>query len=352
MVGSTENKIINEDIDLIVASDLDWDQLRDKTILVTGGAGFLASYIIKSLIKANEVNNLRLKVICLVRNLNNLDRLNHLRDNSNLSIIKHDVTNPDFKSLTRSDFVIHSASNASPKYFGVDPVGTLLANSFGTQNMLDYSLKSKAHKFLFFSSSEVYGDPVNKVDLIKEVDYGYLDPMQVRSCYAESKRVGETMCSAWSSQHGLHTSVVRPFHTYGPSMLLDDGRVFADLVSNVLNEKQITLKSDGSSIRAFCYVRDSIEGIFRVLFNGKNSEAYNVGNPSQEISMKDLALTLCRIFPEKNLTLEFDLDLDNTKYIKSEVNRSSPDITKVRSLGWNPQVNIEDGFKRTVLSYE
>jgi|TARA_B110000438_G_scaffold247786_1_gene250113 nucleoside-diphosphate-sugar epimerase len=352
MNHSKENFIISEDIDYLLSQKLDWNTLTNKTILISGGSGFLASYLIKTLLRASEQMDLGLKVICLVRNMNKLSRLSGLEKGKNFLLIKHDITQPLSESLKRSDYVIHAASNASPKYYGIDPVGTLLANTAGCQYMLDYSVRSKAEKFLFFSSSEVYGEPADQNKFLTEEDFGYLDPMKVRSCYAESKRLGETMCASWSSQFGLNTTVVRPFHTYGPGMYLDDGRVFADFVSNIVDSKNIILKSDGSSVRAFCYIRDATEGLIQILLKGKSGEAYNLGNPSQETSMKDLALMLCNVFPERKLSLEFSKEANTNSYIKSKVNRSVPNITKLQALGWSPCIDLREGFKRTVMSYE
>jgi len=352
MNRSKENSIISEDMEYLISQQLEWRNLTNKTILISGGAGFLASYLIKTLLRASKNMDLGIKIICLVRDMDKLSRLASLRENGNLLIVKHDVTQPLSESLERSDYVIHAASNASPRYYGVDPVGTLLANTTGCQNMLDYSVRSKAEKFLFFSSSEVYGEPIEQNKFLTEEDFGYLDPMNVRSCYAESKRLGETMCASWATQFGLNTTVVRPFHTYGPGMYLGDGRVFADFVSNIVESKNIILKSDGSSVRAFCYIRDATEGFIKLLIKGKSGEAYNLGNPSQETSMKDLALMLCDVFPEKNLSLEFAKISDSKSYIKSKVNRSVPNIEKLQALGWSPCISLREGFKRTVMSYE
>lgn len=346
------NPIISSDIRTIASTALDWSQLKQKVILITGGSGFLASYLVKSLLTANDLHGLGLQIICIARRQQSVNqRLAGFLSHPGLRVILHDISEPLPPDFPASDIIIHSASQASPKYYGVDPVGTLMANAAGTMYLLNHACKYKSSHFLFFSSGEVYGSQNNPGLLITESDYGYLDSMQVRSCYAESKRIGETMCAAWSHQHGLHTSVVRPFHTYGPGMALDDGRVFADFVADVVHGRDIVLKSDGLATRPFCYIADASLGFLIVLMKGNSAEAYNVANPSAEISMKDLAYTLAGLYPERGIGVKFESpDADNS-YLKSPVLRSCPSIAKVIKLGWEPSVGIKEGFARTIQAY-
>jgi UDP-glucuronate decarboxylase len=346
------NQIIKEDLEKICSSDLPWEKLRNKKILVTGGAGFLASYLVQALLVAGRKYNLNSEVICVVRNLKTAEKRYELyKNNPELSIFQHNISIPLPDIFPSVDIIIHSASQASPKYYGVDPVGTLQANSVGTMYLLEHAVKSKVEKFLFFSSGEVYGIPVDENQLICESDYGYIDPMNVRSCYAESKRIGETMCVSWAMQFGLNVSIVRPFHTYGPGMALDDGRVFADFVADIVAKRNIVLKSDGVAQRPFCYIGDATLGFLTVLLKGDCSQAYNVANPSAEISMKDLAFTLAGLFPESYTEVQFNISPSSRAYLKSSILRQLPSIKKITKLGWLPKVNIEDGFRRTIISY-
>lgn len=346
------NPIINEDLDRILSAQIPWGRFRDKTILVTGGGGFLASYLIKSILSINKIHNLNTRVVCLGRSRSSVEsRLSAYLESPEFTFCQHDITQPLPPSLPLADFIVHAASQASPKYYGVDPVGTLLANSVGNMYLLEHAVKSQSERFLFFSSGEVYGTPSNPDKLVDEQDYGYLDPMNVRSCYAESKRLGETMCVAWARQHHLHTNVVRPFHTYGPGMALNDGRVFADFVADAVAGRDIIVRSDGLAQRAFCYIADATIAFLTVFLQGEKSEAYNIGNPYAEISIADLARKISSLFPEKRISLIFDEATREKGYLKSPVSKSIPSIEKIKKLNWYPKTGLDEGFRRTILSF-
>ena len=347
-----KNHIILEDLDVISKSLIKWEDLRGQSILITGCSGLIGSYLVKALIYANKVHDLNLKVVGIYRNIDSVNvRLSGYLNEPNFELILHDIAKPLSDDFPKVDFIIHAASQASPKFYGVDPVGTILANSTGTQNLLNYAVKNKSKKFLFFSSGEVYGEPINPDALVKENDFGYLDPMNDYSCYAESKRMGETMCVAWGKQYALHVNVVRPFHTYGPGIDLNDGRVFADFVANVVKGQDIVLKSDGLAKRSFCYISDAIIGFLTILISGKDLEAYNIGNPEAEISIRNLALEIVDLRLELNLRVKFDIKDEGNKYIKSPVSRACPSIDKVSHIGWVPSIGIKEGFNRTIKSF-
>jgi UDP-glucuronate decarboxylase len=346
------NPIVDEDLQFILSQKLPWYKLEGKTVLISGVGGFLSTYMVKVLLYCNEKNGSKIKVLGMVRNKEKaLAKFSEYVGKNNFELIIQDVCDP-VTIRQKVNYIIHAASFASPKYYGKDPVGTLSANVLGTYNLLQLAKKNKIEAFLFFSSGEVYGEVDQHCIPTKEDDYGYVDPLDVRSCYAESKRMGETMCVSWWHQYGLPAKIVRPFHTYGPGIRLDDGRVFADFVSDIVNNRNIVMKSDGSAIRAFCYLADATVGFFQVLLEGHNGEAYNVGNDRGEISVLDLANLLVNLFPEKNLSVIRDEQSTEIGYLKSKITRNCPDISKIRSLGWQSRFSLEEGFKRTIRSYQ
>ncbi|WP_457405546.1 NAD-dependent epimerase/dehydratase family protein [Pseudomonas sp. TE24901] len=342
----------------IVASDLlaittqyalPWHRLKGQKVLITGASGFLAAYMVETLLFLNETQGLEIQIFALVRSRQRFERrFAHAMGRADLICIEQDVSEP-LAFDVRPDYIVHAASQASPKYYSTDPIGTLSANTLGTAALLKRAAESGSKGFLFFSSGEVYG----QTDSVptSERDFGFVDPTSVRACYAESKRMGENMCISWQHQAGVPATIVRPFHTYGPHMLLNDGRVYADFVANILNNQPITMKGDGTARRAFCYAADAVAGFWTVLFNGAHGEAYNVGNPEGEISIRELAEMLAGLYPEKKLSVLFAARENDSTYLVSPIVRNCPDIAKVKKLGWLPRTSVREGFKKTIESY-
>lgn len=345
--------IVEGDLAWITSADVPWEKLAGKTILVTGGNGFLPAYLVETILFLNEGFNSHSpsKVVALVRNEDRArERFSSYDGRSDLSFLVQDVCSPlDMRGDL--DFIIHTASQASPKYYGIDPVGTLSANVFGTQRLLNLAKEKKVESFLFFSSGEVYGKLDSSQVPTPEDVYGFVDPVDVRSCYAESKRVGETMCVSWAQQYQIPARIVRPFHTFGPGMKLDDGRVFADFVADIVSHRNIVMNSDGSARRAFCYLADATVGFFTVLFKGQIGEAYNVGNDRGEFSILEFAHMAAGLYPSRQLKVVVNESAAVADYLKSPIVRNCPDISKIRRLGWEPAIPIDEGLRRTVQYY-
>lgn len=345
------HKILHEDFEFISRSSLEFEKLSDKNILITGASGFLASYLTQSLLFLNKKFNLNLHIYALVRNVDvALKKYQALLPDQSLSFIQQDVCDP-LHLEKPLHYIIHTASKASPIHYKTDPVGTLKANTLGTISLLDYARTQPIENFLFFSSGEVYGQvPADKIPIL-ETSYGYIDINDVRSCYAESKRIGENACVSYFHQYQIPTTIVRPFHTYGPMMSLDDGRIFSDFVRNLVENKNLEIKSDGMAQRPYCYVADATLGFLTILLNGQYGQAYNLGNPSMEVSVNTLAEMLISLFPEKKLGIQRIQRDPNDKYLPSPIARNSPNIEKLAKLGWKPYFDINSGFQRTVESF-
>ena len=343
--------MILEDFNQIKNSSIDWNRFANKTILITGANGFLPAYMVETLLLLNNdiLKYSPCKVIALVRNEKHTkERFSNYLSDENLKIIVQDVAN-EINLIEKIDYIVHAASPASPKYYNIDPVGVIMPNVLGTKNTLELARKNNIEGYLYFSSGEVYGQ-LNDGEVINEDKYGYLDPTTVRACYGESKRMGENLCVSYGHQYNIPVKIVRPFHTYGPGMKLDDGRVFADFVKNIVNNEDIEMKSDGSATRAFCYLADATVGFFKILLEGKNNNAYNLANSNGVISIKDLATELVNMFPEKGLKAIFAEQ--NKDYLQSPVKGNSVDTSKLESLDWKATTTIRDGFKKTIRSYK
>ncbi len=344
------NSIIESDLKYITKADLPWELFRNKIVLISGASGFLPAYMVETLLYLNEIKKFNIMILGLVRNIEKAhEKFLHHKENKNLILISQDVCDK-IKIDENVDFIIHAASQATPKIFSNDPVGTIAPNVIGTSNLLNLAAEKKVECFLFFSTTGVYGFLNEKNYPAKENYFGFLNPMDIASCYIESKRMGENMCVAWMRQYGIPVKIVRPGITYGPGVKLDDGRSFADFISNIVNYRDIELFSDGKALRSFCYLADATLGFFTVMLKGKAGEAYNIA-ADREISIIDLARLLVeKVFPERKLKVVMKKDTSKN-YLRMNFSCTAMDITKVKELGWKLNFSLEEGFKRTVRSF-
>src|SRR3989344_3455458 len=345
------NPIIEQDIKAIVKRNINWNLFSRRTVLISGASGFIATYLVETLMYLNAYKNFSIRVLAVVRNKNKaVSKFSRHLKSKQLSLIIQDICEP-LKIREKIDYITHAESHASPKFYSSDPVGTLKPNITGTMNLLELARNKKVKGFLFMSSGEIYGSVVNAKKEISETDYGFVDPMSLRSCYAESKRMGEAICVSWYHQYGVPIKIVRLFHTYGPGMSLDDGRVHADFVANVVRGQDIVMKSEGKSLRTFCYIADTVSAILTVLLKGRNGEVYNVGNNQAEIQIRELASLLSGIISNKEIKVIKEMRKSGEKYIESPIERCRPNIEKIKQLDWKPMYGLKDGFERTILSY-
>lgn len=344
-----KNNVVIDDLKKITYSNLPWQKLKNCTLVVTGGTGFLSTYLIKSILFANYLHNLNLKLICVARDSKKFKKIyGEWRKLEFFDFYLQDFCHELKRDFPRSDYVIHTASNASPKFYGEQPVETLLPNIFGTLQLLKHNFDKNFKKFLFFSSGSIYGNQYENINSINENNYGFLDPHDLRSSYSLSKKMAENMLISWSMEYGTRVNIVRPFHTYGPGIDLNDGRVFCDFVKDIVNKNNITIKSDGKTKRCFCYLSDATIGFLLVLLKGENRHAYNIANPSQEISVKNLAYILTKIRKDINLGVEFDDRPRGSSYLQSKLLTNIPSIEKAKKIGFCPTIDVLNGFTKTV----
>ena len=336
------NPIIKEDIDNILSEKINYKKLEGKSVLITGASGMFGSYIMYALAALNDLQSLNITIIALVRNKNKIP--NFLMNRRDIIVLEQDVCD---KILYKEDvdYIIHAASPASPKIMKDDPVGTIKANTLGTFNTLKYAVDKKAIKYIYISSREIYGNPIENKNIFNEENYGIVDPVNVRSCYPEGKKAAETMCVSFKEQYNLDVKIVRPAHTYGPGMSIYDGRVQADFLKNIVNGENIIMKSEGDSIRTYTYISDVIAGIFYVMLESKDV-VYNIADQEAEISIKGLAELLVGLYPEKNIKIEKQIDKNQKGCAPFKTGIICSD--KLKQLGWNPKVKLNDGFRRTI----
>ena len=298
--------------------------------LVSGGAGFLGSHLCERLLQLGHT------VLC-VDNLytGDLRNIEHLKENTQFKFILHDVTDPIDVEV---DYIFNLACPASPIHYQRNPVQTLRTNVLGVMNMLDLARDNEA-QFLQASTSEIYGDP--RINPQPETYWGNVNPIGVRSCYDEGKRVAETFTYDYFRQYNLNVRVARIFNTYGPRMARNDGRVVSNFIVQALNQEPITINGDGTQVRSFCYVNDLIDGLIKLQFDYEGNEPINLGNPAP-INMIDLASEIIRI-TGSNSTVTYRKLPDDDPMLRE------PDIERAKFLlGWNPIVDLESGLEKTI----
>jgi nucleoside-diphosphate-sugar epimerase len=359
----TAEEVVRSDLAAIV------DRARDelaamggKTLLVTGGAGFLGYYLVQGVVEWNRNAESAARIGLTV--LDSYARgvpewLTSFSGSDELELVEHDVRLPLPDALRHFDYVVHAAGIASPTYYRAHPIETMDANIVGLRSLLDRAVDAGSRGnavsgLLFFSSSEIYGDPPPEEIPTAETYRGNVSCTGPRACYDESKRYGETLCVNFARQHGVPVAIARPFNNYGPGLKLSDRRVIPDLARDVLAGRDITLLSDGSATRTFCYVADAVVGYYKILVKGSPGEPYNIGTEEPEISMAELAEHVAEqargLFGYRGSVIL--RASDEADYLVDNPTRRRPRIAKAREeLGYEPVVGLEDGLERSLLWY-
>jgi nucleoside-diphosphate-sugar epimerase len=359
----TLQELLDEDLDTVCA-DLtqEFGAMSGGRLLITGGGGFLGYYLVQAALHWNRTRGAGAKIDVTV--WDNYMRgvpewLEALGRAGSLTLGRHDLIEPLPKDMGHFDWIVHAAGIASPIYYRAQPLKCIDANINGLRNLLDYSVAERdagraLKGFLFYSSSEVYGDPVASAIPTPETYRGYVSCTGPRACYDESKRFGETLCVTYAKQEGVPVRMARPFNNYGPGLKITDGRVLPDFAKDIFAGRDVVILSDGSPKRTFCYATDAITGYYKVLVRGGLGEPYNVGIDRPEISVAQLAEQVVKAASELlgykgKVVLGHSSEAD---YLIDNPNRRCPVIDKARTeLGFNPRVLPEEGIYRSLIWY-
>ena len=355
--------VVTQDLEYIVSClEEELKYLKAKKLLITGGAGFLGYYLTQSIVCWNQQCPATEKVQLTV--FDNYLRgvplwLKRLSDQKELSLVKHDVRHPLPDDIPDFDYIIHAASVASPTFYRMHPIETMDANVNGLRYLLEYALQRKKQKapidgMLFFSSSEIYGNPSPDNIPTSETYHGIVSCTGPRACYDESKRYGETLCVNFHRQYDLPIKIARPFNNYGPGLKIADKRVLPDFARDILSGDDIVLLSDGTPTRTFCYIADAVVGYYKILIKGRSGEAYNIGVQSPEVSMGELAqqvVTLGRDLFDYGGRVVHKTSSEQA-YLVDNPQRRCPLITKAsEELGYHPSISLEEGLRRLLIWY-
>lgn len=345
------NRIIHEDLEEIFSRKAGWERLRKKTLLITGAYGMLASYLVFYCIYLNEVWNYDITLILAVRNLKKLERRfgEYAKKKYIIGYCK-DINEPI--SLEEPvDYIIHGASLASSQYYSSIPIEVILPNILGTLRLLEFAEKKNVKGFLLFSSGEIYGKVDDTISIITEQSMGISDPLNIRNCYCESKRMAEMLCYAWHWQKQIPIKIARICHTYGPTIDIEnDTRVFSAFVNDIIHNRNIVMNSDGSAKRPFCYLADATAGFLQILLDGVEGEAYNLCNSDEFLSISELAEILVGLYPQQNLKVERRILPGKDKILQKIESEAAFSNSKLKELGWLCKYDTETGFRRTIES--
>lgn len=348
------NHILEDDLDYIYSklSSNEKEKFRDATILITGCGGFLGYYFMQFLNRKGDKLGVK-RVIGLENFLTGtrdwLDKL--VIENPKISLHHFNVITDDLSGIdgvSEADLIIHGASIASPMFYRIYPLETVDANITGLRRLLDFYSSKIIKGFLFFSSSEIYGDPFPQFIPTSEDYRGNVATMGPRSCYDEAKRFGETLCYIFNERYNMPISIARPFNNYGPGMNINDKRLPADFAKCVHEGRDLIMFSDGKPTRTFCYISDAITGYLKVLCHGK-LDVFNIGINRPEISVREFAelfIANAKMVYNYQGKVIFQIS-DDSEYLTDNPNRRCPDISKAKDLlNYNPEILVNDGVKR------
>lgn len=346
-----ENAILQEDMEAMMDSGCPFEELKDSTVFVTGATGLIGSQVVKALACANRLKDSHIRILAFVRSKEKARKVfGSLLDRGDVSLVTGDV-NRKIETEERVDYLIHGASATSSRFFVTKPVETILTALEGTKNVLEFAREKAVKGMVYLSSLEVYGVPGTEGGRVTEKDYGYIDPMSVRSSYSEGKRMAECLCVSYASEYGVPVKVARLSQTFGAGVEYDDGRVFAEFARCAVEKRNIVLHTAGNTLRSYCYTKDAVSALLYILVRGNVGEAYNVTNEDTAVTIREMAQCVCDTFPKSGISVEFDMpgDLASFGYNPEMVIRL--DSSRLKALGWRPTVGLQDMFIRMVSGF-
>ncbi len=329
------NSIFEEDIKNII-NDFDMSVFDGKTILVTGATGLIGKLCVKSLLNSGY----NTQVIALVRDEEKAKNI--FGESKRLTYLVQDI-NQRINTTRRVDYIIHAASTTSSKDFVEKPVETIYTAINGSRNVLEFAKNKRLEGMVYLSSLEIYG--VNEKENIKERDYGYIDILNPRSSYSESKKMVETMCISYGTEYGVPVKIARLAQTFGAGVSISDNRVFAQFAKAIINKENIVLHTKGETKRNYCYTTDAVRGIFTILTKGENNNAYNIANENSYCSISEMA----HLLENEYTKVEYKIDEVNRGYnptVKIALNTE-----KLNALGWEAKVNLKEMFDRLIMNF-
>ena len=352
-----DSALFQQDLETVSGLDLPWDKLEDSSIMISGATGMIGSTLIHVLMKKNHEEDLNCRICALGRNeAKGRSRFPGYWDDKNFTFIACNIDDRDNLrealgkagfdgSVRRPDYLFHAASNTHPVAYATDPVGTVVTNIIGLNNLLEFAAEQGTKRFAFASSNEIYGENRGDVELFDEKYCGYIDCNTMRAGYPESKRAGEALCQAYIRQKGLDVVIPRFTRSFGPSVLKTDTKAISQFIHKGAAREDIVLKSAGTQLYSYTYVCDAVSGLLTVLLKGACGEAYNIADRSCDITLKDLAQIIAD-YAGRKVVFEIPDATEAAGY--SKATKALLDSTKLQGLGWKAQFDMKTGLEHTI----
>lgn len=333
--------ILKDDLEYITNFNLPYQKLKEHTVLVTGATGLIGFQLIKALL---AIGNIR--IIALIRNMDKAKRIYTKEEMQNISFVIGDIVEKINIDMD-VDYIFHCAAVTTSKMMINNPVETIITSVNGTNNILKLALEKSSKSVVFISSMEMYGAFNSNVGEITEETIGYIDPLELRSNYPESKRLCENMCIAYLHEYNVPVKIARLAQTFGAGILPWENRVFAQFARSVLNETDIVLHTKGLSEGNYCYTSDCITWLFTILLNGENGEAYNISNPKNHTTIANMANMVAENIANNKIKVIYDIPESNTYGYAAET-KMKLNSDKLQKIGWIPHVDLEESYNRMI----
>lgn len=333
--------ILKDDLEYITNFNLPYQKLKEHTVLVTGATGLIGFQLIKALL---AIGNIR--IIALIRNMDKAKRIYTNEEMQNISFVIGDIVGKINIDMDVG-YIFHCAAVTTSKIMINNPVETIITSVNGTNNILKLALEKNSKSVVFISSMEMYGAFNSNVGEITEETIGYIDPLELRSNYPESKRLCENMCIAYLHEYNVPVKIARLAQTFGAGILPWENRVFAQFARSVLNETDIVLHTKGLSEGNYCYTSDCITGLFTILLKGENGEAYNISNPKNHTTIANMAKMVVENIANNKIKVIYDIPESNTYGYATET-KMKLNSDKLQKIGWIPHVDLEESYNRMI----
>lgn len=348
---SPHDTFFQNDLDFISDNLSEKERFKNKTFFITGATGLIGSIIVKSLLCLNRKYDLNIKVIAQIRNIKKAEKVfSNLLDVDNLFLFESDLKSKlNVKSPV--DYIIHTASVTTSKLFVENPVETILTTINGTRYSLELAHEKNVSGYVYISSMEVYGSVLSNTKTTEE-ELGYIDNLKIRSSYSEGKRIAECLVSSYFSEYGVPTKIARLAQTFGAGISIFENRVFAQFTKSCLKNENIVLHTKGLSFGNYCYTADAVLGIFTILLNGRNAEAYNVVNENTTMMIKDVAKLCSKTLNNGKSQIIFDIPKNDLTFGYAPDTKLRLSSKKLNALGWQAHFDLPEMFLRLAESFK